>query len=98
MSLRIEDQTKRAEMSFALMLERGDYQRLSRLSSQWDILGISKKDEIAYALAYSHFASRRYDVALASLSQVTSTAFVEKIETLRRSIVACQTEEWSCAR
>lgn len=92
----VVDQKKKLRQTVSLLVEGDRFSELLTLRSRLDRLGLLEDEEIAYAMAYGYYRSRRYGEAETFLKRVQRPDLYNDVIALREAMSACTETAWGC--
>lgn len=92
----IKDDKQRLEQKLAVLLEEENYLMITALNTQFDTNGLTDKEEVRYALAFSYFKTGQFERADFYLNQISKTDLFEKATEVKRRISSCRTSPEQC--
>lgn len=96
LNTKVPDTDKRFKQRLSILVDDGRFFEVGAMEKTLERLDLLKDDEIRYALAYAHFKAASGQRAKRHLNAIESTALLDQVSALRRSIVACEESGWKC--
>lgn len=93
----VKDAGERSRQRMSLLIAAGDYEAAAALEPRLSRLGLLRGDEnMAYAMAYVLFMTRRYDRADPFLDGISDPEIFANATQLRRQMAICRQDPRSC--
>lgn len=92
----VPDARQRTRQRLSLLVDLGRFGEAVARVPVLERLGLSREDDIAYALAYAYFKNGRYQEAQARLRGISDRQVFERAVELQRVMEACQQRGLEC--
>jgi tetratricopeptide (TPR) repeat protein len=90
------DKKQKLKQKMAIFLEFSQFDRAVAMEQDLQRSGLIKDENIRYALAYAYYKTENFKHSERHLKKLVSNEFFRKAIELRKSMVACNNDVWSC--
>jgi len=90
------DPIDQIKQKVAIMVSRGDFEKLIGLKDDLSRYGLLDSDPIKYALAYAYYYVKDYDNAEKYLKKITDNKLFSKATIMRKNIEKCKEKPLEC--
>ena len=96
LNARVEDQQAKFRQRLSILLDQGRFEMVAAMAPTMERLGLTKDDQIRYAMAYGYFKTGDYQGAERYLRGIADASLFESASGLRRAMRACDPTDWQC--
>jgi hypothetical protein len=82
----VTDQAIKTQQRFTLLLDLERYEEARALEDRLERLGRLEEDNMRYAMAYVHYKTQHFEVAVDYLNTISGTDYFRQATQLRRAI------------
>lgn len=96
LNARVLEPEKKLKQRLAILLAMERFEMVAGMEASLSRSGLTKDENIRYALAYGYFKNGDFESAEQHLKRLSSAALFEKATALRKAMASCREAGWAC--
>ena len=96
LNARVDNQAAKFRQRLSILLDQQRFEMVAGMAPTVERLGLTKDDQIRYAMAYGFYKTGDYQGAERYLRGIADPSLFESASGLRRAMRACEPTDWSC--